>query len=149
MQTHNKVSLCWWQWSGKGIEKNWLLAAARDLEATVGRRLLCRPSPSPPLQYLAVSVKDWRNIAGIYWEGADLLGSCGQGSTNLLLLPGADLILECAASLFPAFTAVRIYTIGTRLWHSLLGYFISSLPPKICQCKQLPTSTQTESQICL
>lgn len=84
----------------------------------------------PPCQYLSVSVKDWRNIAGIYREGADLLGTCGQGSTNLLLLLWADLILECAAPLFAAFTALRIYTIGTGLWHSLLGHFISSLPPQ-------------------
>lgn len=45
MQPHNKVSLCWWQWSGKGIERKWLLAAARDLEAAVDRRLFCPPLP--------------------------------------------------------------------------------------------------------
>lgn len=91
----------------------------------------------PPPLSLEVN---WRNKAGIYWEGADLLGTSGQGSTNLLLLLWADLILGCIAPLLPFFLS-RSTKQAVGPWHPVLDHLISSLPPMICQCKQLPTFT--------
>jgi len=74
----------WWHWPGKGIERNWLWAPGTHQQSGGGGGCggCFVSSPSS----LEVNVKDWRNKAGIYWEGADLLGSAGQGSANLLLL---------------------------------------------------------------
>lgn len=74
--------LVWWHMSGKGIERNrlWPLGSHHQSGGGVGQRVVLFPAPSPE-----VKVKDWRNKAGIYWEGADLLGTGGQGSINLLL----------------------------------------------------------------
>lgn len=75
--------LVWWQMSGrglKGIGDCGLWEATTNQEVVLGRGVVLFPAPSPE-----VNVKDWRNKAGIYWEGADLLGTGGQGSINLLL----------------------------------------------------------------
>lgn len=57
-----------------------LWEATTNQEVVVGSGVVLFPAPSPE-----VNVKDWRNKAGIYWEGADLLGTGGQGGINLLL----------------------------------------------------------------
>lgn len=74
--------LVWWQMSGKEIERNWLcpLESHHQKGGGGGQRGCFVSCP-----ILEVNVKDWRNKAGIYWEGADLLGTGGQGSINLLL----------------------------------------------------------------
>lgn len=58
------------------------------------REVLCSPLS------LRTNVKNCRNKVEIYWEGADLLETDRQGSTNLLLLQ-AGLIMEHRS--FPAF----------------------------------------------
>lgn len=79
--TWNKLFLGWWQ-LGRGLKRIGcgLQGATTNLEVVVGRGVVLFPAPSPE-----VNVKDWRNKAGIYWEGADLLGTGGQGSIDLLL----------------------------------------------------------------
>lgn len=86
-------------------------------------------------------MKDWRNKAGIYWEGADLLGTGGQGSINLVLPLGADLTVAGHTLLsLPVFLS-EPSTQAMRPWHPVRGHFISSLSPVIRQRKQLPTFT--------
>lgn len=62
---------------------------------------------------LEVNVNDWRNKAGIYWEGADLSG--GQGRTNLLLL----LLRVCPTAGCPSSGPT---TEVVRPWHPIPGH---------------------------
>lgn len=79
----HKPCLGWWQKSGKEVERNRLQAPGSHQRSGGGSEQgVCFVSHST----LAVNEKDWRNKAGIYWEGADLLGTRGHGHTNLLLL---------------------------------------------------------------
>lgn len=67
-------------------------------------------------------MKDWGNKVGIYWEGADLLGTGGQGSTNLLLLLRADLIAGRAGPL-PACLSLRVHKTGGGAMAPCTGAF--------------------------
>ena len=94
-----------------------LQGATSDLEVVVGRGVVLFLPPSPE-----VNVKDRRNKAGIYWEGADLLGSGGQGSTNLLLLLRTDRIAGRTAPL-PACLSLRVHKTGSGAMAPCTGAF--------------------------
>lgn len=113
-----------------------LQGATTSLEVVVGRGVVLFPAPSPE-----VNVKDWRNKAGIYWEGADLLGTGGQGSINLLLPLQADLMVVGRIAPVPACLSLRVLKTGSEAMAPCMGAFHFLLFPPICQSKQLPTFT--------
>lgn len=120
LRTCQKPCLGWWHRSEKGIERNWLWAPGNHQRSgSGGGQGGCFVSSPPSLE---VNVKDWRNKAGIYWEGADLLGTGGQGSTNLLLLLRADLIAGPAAPL-PACLSLRVHKTGGGAMAHYTGVF--------------------------
>lgn len=92
--------------------------ATTNLEVVVGRGVVLFPAPSPE-----VNVKDWRNKAGIYWEGADLLGSGGQGSINLLLPLRADLMVVGRTAPVPACRSLGVLRAGGEAMAPCMGAF--------------------------
>lgn len=118
--TCHKLFQGWWQLSGKGIERNWLWPPGSHHQSGggVGRGVVLFPAPCPE-----VNVKDWRNKAGIYWEGADLLGTGGQGSINLLLPLRADpMVVGCTAPV-PACLSLRVLKTGHEAMAPCMGAF--------------------------
>lgn len=118
--TCHKPFLGWWQLSGKGTEKNCLLSPGSDHQSGGGggRGVVLFPAPSPE-----VNVEDWRNKAGIYWEGADLLGTSGQGSINLVLPLGADPMVAGHAAPVPVCLPLRALQTGREAMAPWMGAF--------------------------